>query len=162
MQRKLVPLVLVLILLVLAGCRTEGAASPAPAAKQPSQPPIQVKLSEFAFQPNQIRVKAGETVQLELINDGKNEHEFMVGRTVDMHEGEPNGYQKDFFDRVKATSDKVKFVKEHGHGSMLKLPVGARTTLTFTAPADTTGEWEVGCFVIGHYPSGMKGTLIVE
>ena len=162
MPRKLSLLALVLTLLVLAGCRTTGTESQPQAAKQPSQPPIQVKMSEFAFQPNSIRIKAGQTVQLELINDGNAEHEFMAGRTVDMHQGEANGYQKDFFDSVKATSDKIKFIKEHGHGSMIRIAAGARTTITFTAPTTVVGEWEVGCFVAGHYPSGMKGTLIVE
>ena len=162
MPRKSVLAILLLTLLVLASCRSQETASQSQAAKQPSQPPVQVKLSEFAFQPNPIRVKAGETVQLELINDGKNEHEFMAGRTVDMHQGEANGYQKDFFDSVKATSDKIKFIKEHGHGSMIRIPAGARTTITFTAPTTVVGEWEVGCFVVGHYQSGMKGALVVE
>jgi uncharacterized cupredoxin-like copper-binding protein len=29
-------------------------------------------------------------------------------------------------------------------------------------PADLKGEWELGCFVEGHYEQGMHAKLIIE
>ncbi|GBD11912.1 hypothetical protein HRbin23_01595 [bacterium HR23] len=31
-----------------------------------------------------------------------------------------------------------------------------------TIPEEMKGEWEIGCFVPGHYEAGMHTTLIVE
>lgn len=162
LRKSIFPLfVLIGLLFVISGCQNNETGEPSQ-AKGVVAEPIQVRLTEFSIQPNMIRIKAGETAQIELINEGKNEHEFMVGRTVDTHAGEASGFKKDFFSGLKANSDKIKLIEEHGHGTMVKVPAGGRTTLTLTAPADRIGEWEVACFVAGHYESGMKGALMVE
>jgi len=39
---------------------------------------------------------------------------------------------------------------------------GGVATLRFTVPATAKGRWEMGCFLAGHYESGMKGTIMIE
>jgi len=34
--------------------------------------------------------------------------------------------------------------------------------LRMVIPAELKGEWELGCFVEGHYEQGMKAKLIIE
>lgn len=164
MSQKPMALVFVLavVAILLGACSTASTEIQSQSTPGLNLSAIQVKLSDLALQPDSIRIKAGETVQIALLNDGAIEHDLMVNRATDVHEGQPNGYQKDFFDGLNATSDKIAFVKERGHGTMLKLPSGAQTTLTFSAPTESAGEWEIGCFTSGHSQSGMRGTLIVE
>lgn len=142
----------------LSGCRV------APQSAAPIGTFIQLQMGELYFKPEPIRLKAGETVQLELINEGQQEHEFMVGREVEMHQGQPDGYATDFFKGVKLShkTENGKTQQESGHGTMVMLDGNSKATLTFKVPDNRKGEWEVGCFVIGHYQSGMKGKLIVE
>ncbi len=47
------------------------------------------------------------------------------------------------------------------HGPMISLQEGMRGTMTFTLPTALRGEWEIGCFLTGHYGRGMHGTLTV-
>ena len=44
---------------------------------------------------------------------------------------------------------------------MISLQEGMRGTMTFTLPTALRGEWEIGCFLTGHYGRGMHGTLTV-
>src|SRR3990172_5754753 len=41
---------------------------------------IQIIIGDFYFKPKTIQLRAGQQVKIELINEGKLEHEFMVGR----------------------------------------------------------------------------------
>lgn len=50
---------------------------------------------------------------------------------------------------------------EHG-GTGVTVQPGSRVELTLRIPSDTTGSWEVGCFVQGHYEAGMVGTITME
>lgn len=44
---------------------------------------------------------------------------------------------------------------------MVLLDEGGRTSMTFTLPIELRGEWEMACFLTGHYRRGMHGTLTV-
>jgi uncharacterized cupredoxin-like copper-binding protein len=48
------------------------------------------------------------------------------------------------------------------HGSMVLVQPGETSYVTFTIPADRTGEWTAACFLPGHYEAGMHVDLIVE
>jgi uncharacterized cupredoxin-like copper-binding protein len=52
---------------------------------------IQIKVGDFYFKPETVQLKAGLEVKIELANEGKLEHEFMVGRGVKMEKGEAHG-----------------------------------------------------------------------
>ncbi len=125
---------------------------------------VQVKMGEFYFKPQAIRLKAGQQVRIEIVNEGKIEHEFMLGREVEMEGGKPAHYEKDFFDgiQVSHTEEKGEFKLEPMHGTEVELDEGGKATLSFTVPTDRKGNWEVGCFAPGHYEAGMKGVLVVE
>ncbi len=149
-------------LILLSGFALALSACAAPAASTNST--ITVELGDFYFKPTRLELPAGQTVTLQLVNQGKVEHEFMVGQEVEQHEGKPEGFEHDFFADVKVTYtvEKGKVEQEEEHGFEVELEPGGKATLTFTVPADRKGEWEIGCFVPGHYEAGMKGTLIVR
>ncbi len=50
------------------------------------------------------------------------------------------------------------------HGFMVMRQPGQQAELTFTVPADASGEWEIACFEEdgAHYDDGMHGKLIIE
>lgn len=130
---------------------------------------IQVRMGEFYFKPEVVRVKAGQEVRIDFVNDGKIVHEFMAGREVEMHEGKAETFEKDFFKGMDVKqmgqhmeSGSMKGMEAADHGMEVELQGGERASLSFTVPTDRNGEWEIGCFVPGHYEAGMKGKLIVE
>jgi len=48
-----------------------------------------------------------------------------------------------------------------GHGTMVLLDERGRTSMTSRLPIELRGEWEMACFITGHYRRGMHGTLTV-
>src|SRR3989337_2461282 len=48
---------------------------------------IQIIIGDFYFKPKTIQLRAGQQVKIELINEGKLEHEFMAGRGLKTEEG---------------------------------------------------------------------------
>jgi uncharacterized cupredoxin-like copper-binding protein len=151
-----------LFLTLLIGFTLGLSACAAPAA--PVSSSATVELGEFYFKPARLELPSGQTVTLQVINNGKVEHEPMIGREVRRHEGKVEGFEKDFFAgiEVKYTIEKGSVEREEEHGFEVELEPGGKATLTFTIPADRRGEWEIGCFVPGHYEAGMKGVLIVR
>jgi uncharacterized cupredoxin-like copper-binding protein len=47
---------------------------------------VVVTVTEFAFEPSDIKVAPGDTVTIVLMNEGEKDHEFMIGRDVDTDE----------------------------------------------------------------------------
>lgn len=45
-------------------------------------------MTEFAFEPSDIKVAPGDTVTIVLMNEGEKDHEFMIGRDVDTADGD--------------------------------------------------------------------------
>ncbi len=153
---------------------------------------VQVQIGDLYFKPESIQLRAGHKVEIELINKGKIEHEFMVGRGVEEdneseshmempdedkgkyehHEGVHNThsemskrFEKDFFEGVEVvaqTENGAEFMKVPGHGTMVRLKPESRATITFTVPVDHKGKWQMACFVPGHYEANMKGEIIIK
>ncbi|MDW3221052.1 MAG: pentapeptide repeat-containing protein [Acidimicrobiales bacterium] len=60
---------------------------------------VVIDLTEFNFGLDVIEVVAGETITFVLVNEGANEHEFMVGRNLQTTTlGYPNGFEHDLFE----------------------------------------------------------------
>lgn len=159
---------------------------------------IQIMTGDFYFKPGIIKLKAGQKVNIELVNEGNIEHEFMVGRVVKMvgdkahekpgeageeghetsvaghehnegthsaHAGTSRGFDKDFFEGIEVateTENGAEFMRMPGHGTMVLLKPRSKAIITFTVPTDRIGEWEMACFIPGHYEAKMKGEIIVE
>jgi uncharacterized cupredoxin-like copper-binding protein len=152
---------------------------------------VQIKVGEFYFKPETVQLKAGQEVKIELVNEGKIEHEFMVGRGVkteqgehEMHEAMHNAseyehsegmhemhgemskrFEKNFFDGIDVvaqTKNGAEFMRVPGHGTMVGLKPQGKATLTFKVPTDRKGEWMMACFMPGHYEAMMKGKVIVK
>ena len=123
---------------------------------------IQVGLSEFKFDPPELRLKAGETIKLVVRNTGALEHEFMIGRNLSQHGG-AMAYGHDFMRGMRMDTHITggTFGTEE-HGEMMRISPGGTGQITMTVPVDRKGEWEMGCFLPGHYEAGMKGPVIVD
>jgi uncharacterized cupredoxin-like copper-binding protein len=138
---------------------------------------VTIMMKEFRFEPATIQLKAGEEVALTIKNAGSVEHEWAAGRGVVNTEAE-KGYRQDLLALLKPTVtgreyelEKVSATgkNEEGEGETVKLlssevdvEPGGVATLHFTVPASAKGEWQMGCFIPGHYEAGMKGRLIIQ
>ncbi len=81
------------------------------------------------------------------------------------HTAMSKGFTQDFFEGIDVavkTEDGAEFMRMPGHGNMVLLKPRSRATITFTVPPDRVGEWEMACFIPGHYEAKMKGNVIVE
>jgi uncharacterized cupredoxin-like copper-binding protein len=133
---------------ILSSCASEPAA--------PGQL-VRITLSEFAFSPKDITLKAGQLVTLELRNRGQLQHEVMAGTGVPEHEG----YPSDLFTGVAVTLTGTS-TRDHAHrGFAIIVGAGKTARATFTVP-EQRGVYEIGCFELGHYASGMVGRLVIE
>lgn len=144
---------------------------PAPAASATRT--VQVDMTDIAFTPKSLDVKAGETVRFVLINKGRLLHEFNLGDAA-MHAA----HQKEMLDMQQdgtLTPTGMKHAgMDHaamGHGSMnmpgmkhddpnsVLVEPGKTGELTWTfSRADNL---EFACNVPGHYQAGMVGTVNV-
>jgi len=183
MKKKLFLLTLgTMLLFAPAACAGGGGRAAAPSGE------ITIVMKElnpnkYAYEPNTIRVKAGQEVRITLVNEGEKDHEFMVGRDVMIMNGNPSGFKEDFFEGIEVRAERngqpvelAELSGEEGaheheaeemghHGFMALLYEGDEpVTLIFTVPEDKVGEWEIGCFQDDgdHWEKGMKGKLIVE
>lgn len=143
--------------------------TPTPAPVEPAVPVVQVRMSEFKFEPAEVRLQAGQPARIEFINEGAIEHEVVIGRQLKLEAGKPAGYEEDFFEwgalpvETSGEGFRVGSPEEiEEEGWHVEIEPGGKVLVSFTVPADRTGEWEVGCLIPGHYEAGMKGTLIVE
>jgi len=114
---------------------------------------VHIDMSEFAFDPPQIVLAAGETVTIVLTNVGKVEHEFMAGTGV----MSGMGYRDDWLAMAKPKG--LAQHAEHGGAGILVAP-HTTSKVILVVPAQT-GQFEFGCFVEGHYEGGMHGVIVV-
>jgi P-type Cu+ transporter len=97
------------------------------------------------FAPDQISVKAGDTVAFEITSSGVLPHEFFIGTPAEQqaHEAEMAS--------GSSTMDEPDAVNVPAGGT-------ARLVYTFEQP----GTLEYGCHVPGHYAAGMRGTITIN
>lgn len=126
---------------------------------------IELVLTDYAFNPSQLALRAGVTYEIVLINRGSVEHEIMIGRgrtTETTAAGEEHGFEENFFDGIEAAVSFEGGLLEVEELVEVEVEAGHQVTLTFTVPAGKQGSWEMACFVPGHYELGMHGTLTVR
>lgn len=62
---------------------------------------LTITLSEYQFEPSDIRLAPGTSVTIVLENTGEKDHEFMAGQEVHVEDGIPHGFESDFFETVE-------------------------------------------------------------
>lgn len=178
--------------LALAGCTQavtskSALAVHAPGAVHAAQPKrleavAEIDMTEFAFSvPGEqtrpiFRLPVGKTVGLHLHNEGGVMHELMIGRKpVEFEKMEvegkqvavPHGYATSLFKEHEADLffyyGEAKAEVGGATFEELEVEPGIRDIwIRVKFPPELAGEWELGCFVPGHYEGGMYATLIVE
>jgi uncharacterized cupredoxin-like copper-binding protein len=130
---------------------------------------IDVVMMDNYYEPENINIKAGETVRFKVSNKGMSVHEFNIG-TADMHEG----HQKEMMMMVqhgviqggKINREMMKMdmgngkTMEHNDPNSVLLAAGEAGEIIWTFPSDT--ELEFACNVPGHYQSGMVGDIMIN
>jgi len=130
-MRRILMVAAVLFSLLLTSCGGGGATTN-----------IDVKMTDFQFQPNQFTIPAGQEITFTSSNNGAVVHNFVI-----MKLGTSAGPMFDDGDIPNVYWE-------------VELPPGADTNTSFTAPTEP-GDYEVICKTEGHIASGMTGKLIV-
>ena len=90
-------------LIVIAALALAAASCGGSAATPDANGEVVITMTEFEFSPNTIEVAPGQTVTFVLVNEGEKDHEFMLGRNVRIVDGEPSGFEVDFFESLEPT-----------------------------------------------------------
>lgn len=109
-----------------------------------------------------FKLPAGKTVGIHIHNEGGVTHELAIGRKIDKGE-----YQEVLTELVPSDLffyyGSVKAEVEGAEFGEIEVDAGVRDVwLRLNIPAELKGQWEIGCFVEGHYEAGMHATLLVE
>lgn len=145
-----------------------AAVGPFAVAQDAERMEVVIELHEFNFTVGggeanaPIVLKAGQPYSVVFSNVGMMEHEVLIGRTVLVEDGVPDGYETNLLDAiaVKIAGDDW----EVGTSGFVEVELepGESVEIHFTLPAELIGTWEIGCFVPGHYQAGMLAPVIVE
>lgn len=98
----------------------------------------------YRFRPEGLEVESGETVTFVVTNEGRQEHEFVLGDAQ---------YQE-------AHAEEMAAGEMHHEGNAVMVAPGATEELTWTFPE--SGEVLYGCHVAGHFQGGMVGAIRVS
>ena len=106
---------------------------------------VEVKATApFRFDPDDLELKAGETVTFVVSNEDDIVHEFVIG---------DRAYQDAHEEEMAAGA-------MHHEGNAVTVEPGDTQELTWTFSAE--GEVLYGCHVAGHYDQGMVGAIDVS
>jgi uncharacterized cupredoxin-like copper-binding protein len=108
---------------------------------------IEVTLDDaMRFTPDNISVKAGETVRFFVRNAGKIPHEMVIGS----------------LDELKAHAEMMRKMPgmEHAEPNMITLKAGQRGGIVWQF--DKSGSVDFACLIPGHMEAGMMGKVMVE
>ena len=111
---------------------------------------VEVVMSEFAFEPSDFTVSAGETVKFVLHNEGAVPHEFRLSNAHRIEEHLEAGHEDHGEDGGH---------HEEGGDVLIEVEAGESAELVFTFPDDATLYTEVACLLPGHYEAGMSAPL---
>ena len=131
MNKKTLILLMLLATWVLSACGKSG-----PSTK------LSFTMTDFAFNPNEFTIPAGEEITLNVTHRGTMEHNFII-----MKYGTDAG---DMFDEEDTVNVYWKVVLQPGDSE----------TVVFTAP-EQPGIYQIICGMPGHLQSGMLGKLII-
>ena len=108
---------------------------------------IEINMDDnMRFTPNQIEVKAGETVRFVIINSGKIPHEMVIGSLAEL--------------KAHAAEMLEMPDMQHSEPNMLTLDAEQRGELIWQFGKAT--EVDFACLIPGHTEAGMVGKIIVK
>lgn len=190
MDRRVLLGSLAALALALSACQGAAPAPGATGERAPASPVVaepHPTLAEHAFMPKRLeamvqidmhemyfanpegeknptfRLPVGKTVGIHLHNEGALVHELAIGRgratdgeyEVVLTEQVPMDVFF-YYGEVKAELEGATFGE-------LEVDQGIKNTwLRAKFGEESRGEWEIGCFVEGHYEAGMHAKLIIE
>lgn len=144
---------------------------PAPAAQATRS--VEVVMSDMAFEPKTIQIKAGETVRFVLVNKGQLLHEFNLGDAAmhAKHQQEmlqmqqsgmltPTGMEEMSHDMAGMDHAAMGHGMKHDDPNSVLVEPGKSAELTWTFNKATNLEF--ACNIPGHYQAGMVGKLTVS
>jgi len=138
-QRLIISTVLLLVT-VLAACSATSGGDADPRT-------IEVAMTDdLRYDPDELIVRAGETVRFLVRNEGTMVHEFLIGTPED---------QARFEEEMVAGHG-------GGHGDEVGVTVDPGDMVEFTYTFGAEGDLLVGCHQPGHYAGGMVANLTVE
>ncbi len=101
---------------------------------------------KFRFTPNQLSVKAGETLRLVVKNVGKSPHELVLGSEIE----------------IRNHAEIMKTGETHDHHSAgASITVAPGATGDLVIKFNKAGSFEMACLIPGHYEAGMRGVVKV-
>ena len=100
----------------------------------------------FRFSPNEISVKAGETIRFFLTNNGEAQHEMVLGSMEELTK---------HAEMMRSMPD-----MQHTEPNMARLKPGQRGGIIWQF--DSAGTVHFACLVPGHMEAGMVGRINVE
>ncbi len=120
------------------------------------------------YEPEQITVKAGETVRVVVTNKGQLVHEFNIG-TAAIHAAHQDEMQM-MVDHGVLMADRIDMhaamavQASMGHGmhdepNSIRLEPGKSDDVVWSFPEDASVTLEFACNVPGHYDAGMQGEI---
>ena len=129
---------------------------------------IKVGMTDNAFSPSHISIKAGETVRFVIRNDGELVHEFNIG-TGQMHEAHREEMMQ-MVDMGVLEADRINHdMMGHGDGSMMmkhddpnSVLLEPRQTAEVIWTFPQSANLQFACNVPGHYEDGMMGEFKIE
>jgi len=110
---------------------------------------VEIVMTDFAFEPEQLEVSSGETIRFVVINAGAVDHEFRLSNAHRIEEHLASGHEDHDHEEGHHEGGDVFIVLEPDETG----------ELVVTFPEDTTVYTETACLLPGHYEAGMKGTI---
>lgn len=141
-MKRFLLLPVIVALVVLAGCGSDGGSTGAGANADRT---IDVEMRDIAFSPTSVDVRVGETVRFNFKNTGQVTHDAFIG------------------DATAQEAHEKEMREGHGeHGKdadAVSVKPGKSASLTHTF--DQAGQILIGCHEPGHYIGGMRITVNV-
>lgn len=137
-----------------------GAAVGAPSAKGAKvMRTVEISMSDaMRFSPDRIAVKVGETVRFFIKNEGKMQHEFILGSAEEIQEHAAMMQKMGSMEKMHDMGAMAGM--HHADGNMLSLQAGQRSAVVWTF--SKAGTLSFACTLPGHMPAGMVGQIVVE
>jgi plastocyanin len=123
------------LMLTISACASTAAAGPSTT--------LNVQMTDFSYAPKTWSVPAGKEITLNIKNDGKVPHEFVI-----IKKGEKVTLPFDDDDEAKVYWEQ-------------EAKVGETLSVKFTAPSEP-GTYDIVCGQPAHMEAGMTGTLTIQ